>query len=172
MKFDIITLNLMLLCGGVWKSLRGVLWRLCGGAWRFRGSARGLHGGAWGFVEARGGGPYLLETRINNHNFPLFCGGDVEARGGCVGGARRRVGGARLRVGVAWRRVGGARSFLNFETSIYIYISLYIATRCFHANVTSARPESPRALQFTSSLDSSPRRICKAPDEEIHARIR
>ena len=59
-------------------------------------------------MEARGGGSYLLETRINNHNFPLFCGGGVEARGGAWvvrdgawevcdgewglrGGARKRV---------------------------------------------------------------------------------
>ena len=44
---------------------------------------------AWRRVEARGGGPCLLEKRINNHNFPLFCGGRVEGawevRGGCAG---------------------------------------------------------------------------------------
>ena len=64
-------------------------------------------------MEAHGGGPCLLETRISNHNFPLFCGGCVEGAWEVRDGACGMRGGALVVHGGAWRlhrkRVGGAQ---------------------------------------------------------------
>ena len=58
----------------------------CGGDVAARGGSVEAHGGSvearGGGVEAlekRGGGPCLLRTRINNHNFSLFCGGALRS---------------------------------------------------------------------------------------------
>ena len=68
---------------------------------------------------ARGAVPSLLKKRINNHNFPLFCGGRVEGAPGTVGGAWGVRGGP---VEGAWGCAGVRKGHCKYKFNTLVNI--------------------------------------------------